>query len=114
VGFASIYAAMLTVALYARSAAVSAAVGFLVFFSGVAAGYRNDLIPMFEEGVGRTLFQGYTLLFPRLSALGSAAADIAANQPLEVRSLTSLLVGTLIFGAGVLSLGIWRFEQKDF
>lgn len=113
-GFAPIYAAMLTVALYARSASVSAAVGFLIFVSGIAAGNRHDLIPMFEEGVGRTIFSGYTLLFPRISSLGSAAADIAASQPLEVRSLGMLLVGVLVFGAGVLSLGIWRFEQKDF
>jgi len=113
-GFAAIYAAMLTTTLYARSAAVSAAVGFIVFVSGIAAGNRRTLIPMFEEGIGRTLFAGYTLIFPRLSSLGSAAADIAASRPLEVRSLASLLLGSLIFGGGVLSLGIWRFEQKDF
>jgi len=69
---------------------------------------------MFEPGVGRMLFAAYSLLFPRLSSLGSAAVDIAASRPLEVRSLASLLLGSLVFGAGVLSLGIWRFEQKDF
>lgn len=112
--FASIYAAMLTVSLFARSASVSAAFGFLVFVSGIAAGNRYDILPMFEPGVGRTLFAGYTAIFPRISAVGSAAMDIAANMPLQVRSLPSLLAGVLIFGAGVLSLGIWRFEQKDF
>jgi len=112
--FAAIYAAMLTVALWARSAAVSAAIGFLVFISGIAAGNRHALIPMFEPGVGRAIFSGYTLLFPRISSLGSAAASIASSQALEVQSLGSLLLGTLVFGAAVLSLGAWRFEQKDF
>ena len=112
--FAAIYAAMLAVSLWARSAAVSAAIGFLVFVSGIAASNRHTLIPMFEEGVGRTLFSGYTLLFPRIASLGSAAASIASNQALEVRSLGSLLLGSLVFGGAVLSLGMWRFEQKDF
>jgi len=112
--FAAIYAAMLTVSLWARSAAVSAAIGFVVFVSGIAAGNRHTLIPMFEPGVGRAIFTGYTMPFPRISSLGSAAASIASSQALEVRSLGSLLLGTLVFGAAVLALGAWRFEQKDF
>lgn len=114
VSFAAVYAAMLTASLYARSASVSAAIGFVVFISGIVAGFRHELIPMFEAGAGRTLFTGYTLLFPRISALAGAAMDIAGNQPLQVRSLWSLLAGVLVFGGGVLTLGIWRFEQKDF
>ena len=85
-----------------------------MFVSGIAAGERHVILPMFEQGVGRTLFAGYTALFPRISSLGSAAMDIASNQPLHVRSLPMLLAGVLVFGAAVLSLGIWRFEQKDF
>lgn len=114
VSFAAIYAAMLTAALFARSASVSAAAGFVVFVSGIVAGNRHTLIPMFEAGVGRTVFTAYTMIFPRISSLGAAAMNIAASQPMEVRSLGSLLVGVLVFGAAVLTLGMWRFEQKDF
>lgn len=114
VSFAAVYAAMLTASLYARSASVSAAIGFVVFISGIVSGFRYDLIPMFEPGVGRTLFTGYTMLFPRISALAGAAMDIAGYRPLQVHSLWSLLAGMLVFGGGVLTLGIWRFEQKDF
>lgn len=114
VGFCAVYAAMLTSALFARSAAVSAAVGFVVLVSGIFAGLRHALLPLFDDGAGRILFGAYTLLVPRLSALAVAAADLAGSTPLQLRSLTSMLVGTVVFAAGVLALGVHRFEQKDF
>lgn len=114
VSFVAIYAAMLTSALFARSAAVSAGVGFVLFVAGIFAGARADVAMMMEEGVGRTVFSAITLILPRLSALAMAAAQLAASLPLEVRSLTGLLSGVFVFGLGVLSLGIYRFEQKDF
>jgi Cu-processing system permease protein len=114
VTFAAIYAAMLTSALVVRNAAVSAGIGFVLFACGILASYRTTLAPMFEEGLGRETFKMVTLLLPRVSALADAGADIAASAPLEVRSLTSLILGVFVFGLGLLSLGAWRFEQKDF
>ena len=114
VSFCAVYAAMLTAALFARSAAVSAAVGFVVFISGIFAGLRHQLLPLFDDGVGRFLFDAYTLVIPRLSALATAAADLAGSTPVRLRSLTSMLVGMVVFASGVLALGVHRFEQKDF
>jgi Cu-processing system permease protein len=114
VSFCAIYAAMLTSALFARSAAVSAAVGFVVFVSGIFAGLRHELLALFDDGVGRALFAAYTLLVPRVSALGVAAVDLAAQAPPSLRSLPGMLAGTVVFALGVLALGVHRFEHKDF
>lgn len=114
VSFCAVYAAMLTTALLVRSAAVSAAVGFVLFISGIFAGYRHEVSRALEAGVGRTLFQAYSAVVPRVSALADTSAQIAANLPLEVRSLTTMLIGVVVFGFGLLSLGVYLFEQKDF
>lgn len=114
ISFCAVYAAMLATALFVRSAAVSAAVGFLLFISGIFAGYRHDVMKAFEAGFGRTAFQAYTAILPRVSSLADAGADIAASLPVELRSLSSMLIGVVVFGFGLLSLGVYRFEQKDF
>ncbi len=114
VSFAAVYAVMLTTATVVRSAALCAASGFLVLVGGVIAGYRTSISQVFEEGLGRQLFDGVTLLLPRLSSLANASADLASSQPLEVKSLETLLAGVLVFGLGVLAVGFWRFEGKDY
>ncbi|MFY2559705.1 hypothetical protein ACN469_18865 [Corallococcus terminator] len=114
VGFAAVYAVMLTTATLVRSAALCAAAGFAVLVGGIIAGHRQDIAKAFEEGVSRSLFEAVTLVLPRLSALAEAAGDIAASLPLEVRSLGTLLVGVFVFGLGALVVGFWRFEGKDY
>lgn len=114
VSFAAVYAVMLTTATLVRSAALCAAVGGIFLVGGIIAGFRADLAPMFEEGFSRSAFNAVTLLLPRLSALASAGAHIAASLPLEVKSLGALLAGVLVFGLGALAVGLWRFEGRDY
>ena len=112
--FAGIYAAMLTVALFVRSAALSAAAGGLLLLGGVVASYRQKIAPLFEPGPGRMAFKATTALLPRVAALANTAAEIAADGKFDHPALSSLLGGLALFAAAVLTLAIWRFEHKDF
>ena len=114
VTFAAIYGGMLVAALFARSAALSAATGGFLFLTGIVAGYRQRLDHFFEPGIGRWLFQAVTLLLPRVSTLADASADLAASAPVDLGALGSELVGLAVFGLAALAFGIWRFESQDF
>ncbi|MCP3064349.1 hypothetical protein LXT21_36810 [Myxococcus sp. K38C18041901] len=114
VGFAAVYAVMLTTATLVRSAALCAASGFAFMVGGIIAGNRQQIARFFEEGLSRDAFLGVTLLLPRLSALAEAAGDLAASLPLEVSSLGTLLLGVFVFGMAALVVGFWRFEGKDY
>jgi Cu-processing system permease protein len=114
VGFAAVYGAMLAAAVFARSAALSAGVGGLVFLLGVIAGFRQKIAPMIEAGVARSTFEAISAALPRLSSLATASADLAASEPLGVASLGTLALGTAFFGGFALVLAAWRFEGKDY
>jgi Cu-processing system permease protein len=114
VTFSAVYGAMLTMAVFLRSAALSAATGGALFISGIIAGYRSALLGAFQDGWGRALFNIVTFPLPRISKLADACAALATSQPLEVKPLVRLIVGLIAFGAGSLAVGIWRFEQKDY
>jgi ABC-type transport system involved in multi-copper enzyme maturation permease subunit len=114
VTFSAIYGAMLATAVFARSSALSAAVGASLYGAGIVAGYRENLLTVFEAGVAREAFAFVTLLLPRVSAIANAAADIAASQAIDGAVLGSLLAGLAVFGLAMLALAVWRFEGRDF
>lgn len=114
VTFAGIYGAMLTAAVALRSAALSAAVGVVLFILGIIAGYRDRLDTFFESGVAREAFRAVTFVLPRVSSLADASADIAASASIRTGVLASQMTGLLVFGFAALALGIHLFEQKDF
>lgn len=112
--FASLYAAMLAAAVVVRSAALSTAVGAILFVLGILSGLRSQILPVWERGLPRTVFAGLTLAMPRLSTLGETCAELAASAPVQVSALAGLLGGFFLFAGGALALAIWLFERKDF
>ncbi len=112
--FATVYAAMLATAFFVRSAALSAGVGALVFVGGILSSYRHDLEPMFEEGASRTTFRAVTLLFPHLASVADAAGQMAGERALDGAQRGRRLLGLGLFTLSALSVGAWRFEQRDF
>jgi Cu-processing system permease protein len=114
VGFCALYSVMLAAAFFVRSAAVSGALGLGTVVLGVFASFRESIAAVMEPGWGRVLFQWAMLPIPRLASLATAAARIAAEQPLEGEPLARLLGGCLLFSAALLSVAAWRFERMDF
>jgi Cu-processing system permease protein len=112
--FAAIYAAMLSAALFARSAPLSGAIGGILLAAGIAAGYRDELGAMFEPGLGRWSFEIVTAPLPRLSRIAEAAGDLAAARAVDGVGLLRLLAGQAVFGLAAFALGAWRFERKEF
>lgn len=114
VSFAAIYAVMLAVPLFVRSAALSVAVGFLFFVAGIIASFRDELGQLFELGLPRDTFETLTLVLPRLGELGRSAVRYAAAQEVEPRTVLAISLGCLLYAAAGLMVGVWRFERKDF
>lgn len=112
--FTSLYGTMLTVAVFARSAALSAAFGGGLLVMGIIAGFRAELARLFEPGLWRWVFESVTALVPRVSLIAQESARIAASEPFDPRIVLRLVGGAMIFGLAALVVGVWRFEQRDF
>ncbi len=114
VAFAPVYAVMLGAALLVRSAALSAAAGFLLFLAGVVAGERGAIASAFEPGAARAVFLAATAPLPRLTPLAVAASDLAQARPVAAAQVLGAVRGALLFAGAALSLAAARFERKDF
>jgi len=113
VAFAAVYGTMLVTSLFVRSAAISAAVGGMLLIAGIVAGYRTTIATAFQQGFGRSAFLAFTFILPRISALADASANFASSAA-DQTPFSPLLAGFLFFVAGMLAIGAWKFEQRDF
>jgi Cu-processing system permease protein len=112
--FGSIYAGMLAVTVWVRSAALSAAAGASLVALGLLATHRTALLDLMGQGPGRALFAGVTAVVPPLGKLADAAGALAASAPLAPGGLVRLLAGTVAFAGALLAVAVWRFERRDF
>jgi Cu-processing system permease protein len=112
--FGAVYAGMLAMTVWVRSAALSAAAGASLILLGLLATHRATLLDLMGQGVGRTLFAAVTAVVPPLGKLADAASALASSGPLAPGGLVRLLAGTLAFAGALLALAVWRFERRDF
>ena len=114
VAFGSIYAGMLAVTVWVRSAALSAAAGASLIVLGLLATHRTALLDLMGRGVGRAVFAGLTAVVPPLGRLADAAGALASSGPLAPGGVVRLLAGTVAFSAALLAVAVWRFDRRDF
>jgi Cu-processing system permease protein len=114
VAWAAVYATMLIAATLVRSAALSAGIGGIVFIGGIIASNRESILGLFAPGLGKMVFSFLSMLFPRLSSLGAACAQIASSQPVNAGSLASILAGFFAFTVIAVALAIVSLERQDF
>jgi len=114
VAFGSVYAGMLAVTVWVRSAALSAAAGASLVVLGLLATHRTSLLDLMGQGPGRALFAGVTAVVPPLGKLADAAGALASSAPLAPGGLLRLLAGTVAFAGAVLAVAMWRFDRRDF
>ena len=112
--FGSVYAGMLAVTVWVRSAALSAAAGASLVVLGLLATHRTALLDLMGRGVGRALFAGVTSVVPPLGKLADAAGALASSASLAPGGLVRLLAGTLAFAGALLAVAMWRFDRRDF
>jgi Cu-processing system permease protein len=113
-GFCGIYAAMLTVAFFVRSAAASAAAGFLTLILGIFSSNRETVAAALSPGPWRWVFRALVMPFPRLADLATASAHVALGRPVEAGTLARLVAACFLFAGSLLAVAAWRFERKDF
>jgi ABC-type transport system involved in multi-copper enzyme maturation permease subunit len=113
-GFAAIYSAMLAVAFFVRSSALSSAAGLLTLLLGVLSSHRESVVAVLSPGPGRWAFRALVMPFPRLHDLAMASANVAMHHRVEWPIVARLLVACFIFAGGLLCVAAFRFERKDF
>jgi Cu-processing system permease protein len=113
--FVAVYGVMLCVAVFVRSASVSALAGLMLFGAGIVAGYRQDLAPIFaEEGAWRSMFHAVTTIVPPMSTIADTAAALSESAAIDVSVLLKQLAGLVIYGIASLTIAVWRFDSVDF
>jgi hypothetical protein len=114
VPFFAIYAAMLTTAVFVRSAPLCAASGGVLFSLGIVAGYRESIAALFEPGFSRGAFQILTAPLPRIADIAELSSAVAVGTPVGAGEVWRPVTGTLAFGAALLAVGAWQLDKKDF
>lgn len=110
--FATVYGVMLASATWVRSAALSIALGIVVFTLSCTLTVPS-VAALFDPGPKRLTFNVLTAWLPRNYLLGQLGPALAGAETLTFDTLRAALA-SLAFGAACLALAVWNMERKDF
>ena len=113
VGFLAIYGVMVLVSSLARSAALSAGVGFVVTIIGIATSDRHEFLSWFRSPVVRQVLAVVVAPLPRLQALGELGSSAVAGQVTASLAVT-LVLSSLAFAGCSVAVACFVVGGKDY
>ncbi|MBI1944738.1 MAG: hypothetical protein HYS27_03525 [Deltaproteobacteria bacterium] len=114
VGFLAIYGVMLATSCVARSPALSAGFGFLVFGAGLATSDRRLVLMLIKSGVTRDLAALVMGPLPRLKTLADIGGEYAGGQAIRWGEAVPVIGGSVAFGLFFVALACIVVTVKDY
>ena len=113
-GFMPIYAVMLFAASLARSAAMSAGAGLMLYLAGVVTSWREEFLSWFRSGTTRAVLEVLIAPIPRLHGLAEVGAQAATDQPVASGVLFPLVGIALAFAGAALVAACFVVSEKNY
>jgi Cu-processing system permease protein len=114
IGFMTLYAQMLAVAAFARSAALSAGAAFVLYGVGLATSDRALVLSLIKNGFTRELVGVLIGPLPRFGVLGNYGKDVAMQAPILWSELLPVVGGTLALAAFCVLVACTIVQMKDY
>jgi Cu-processing system permease protein len=114
IGFMTLYAQMLAVAAFARSAALSAGAAFVLYGVGLATSDRALVLSLIKNGFTRELVGVLIGPMPRFAVLGNYGKDVAMQAPILWGELIPVVGGTLALAAFCVAVACTIVQMKDY
>lgn len=114
VGFLALYGVMLATSCVARSPALSAGFGFLVFGAGLATSDRRFVLSLIKSGVTRDLAALVMGPLPRLKTLADIGAEYAGGQAIRWSEAVPVIGGSVAFALFFVALACIVVTVKDY
>lgn len=114
VGFLAIYGAMLATSCVARSPALSAGCGFLIFGCGLATSDRRLVLSLMKSGVTRELAALVMGPLPRLKTLADIGGEYAGGQAIRWSEAVPVIGGSVAFGLFFVAIACIVVTVKDY
>ena len=114
IAFMTMYALMLAVSTFARSAALSAGAAFVLYVAGLATSDRATVLSLIKNGITREIVSVVIGPLPRLTVLGNFGKDVAMGAPVLWSELLPVVGGTLALAAFCVLVACTVVQMKDY